>query len=75
MTQTIELKGETITLGQLLKLLDLVDGGGDVKRYLHETPPTVNGELEGRRGRKLREGDVVTLQDGSAFIIRFAESK
>lgn len=52
-----------ITLGQLLKLVDEVSSGGEVKPYLSSNSPLVNGEPENRRGRKLRPGDVVVLKN------------
>ncbi len=55
----IEIGSEHITLAQLLKLADLVDSGGGARQFLAETPVRVNGELDARRGRKLRAGDVV----------------
>jgi len=60
--QKISIRGEFITLGQLLKLTGEVPTGGEVKDYLAETTPIVNGEPENRRGRKLRVGDVIVLQ-------------
>ena len=47
-----------IRLGQLLKLAGLASGGGDVKAILADGV-TVNGEPDDRRGRQLRDGDVV----------------
>jgi ribosome-associated protein len=55
----VQIRGDMIRLGQLLKLADVVDGGGEVKDYLAETPVLVNGEPEDRRGRQLHPGDVV----------------
>ena len=54
----IAIRGDMIRLGQLLKLAGLAGGGGDVKALLAEGV-TVNGEPEDRRGRQLRQGDVV----------------
>lgn len=54
----MEIRGEMIRLGQLLKLADLAGGGGDVKAIL-EDGVTVNGAPEARRGRQLHPGDVV----------------
>ena len=51
-----------IRLGQLLKLADLVDTGGDVRTLLDSDAVTVNGEVERRRGRQLQRGDVVAVQ-------------
>lgn len=60
--QQIRIRGEYITLGQLLKLTGEVPTGGEVKDYLAEEAPLVNGEKEDRRGRKLRPGDVVEFK-------------
>jgi ribosome-associated protein len=57
----VVIKGEYITLGQLLKLVGEVDSGGQIKPYLEEQTPLVNGQPENRRGRKLRAGDVIEL--------------
>jgi ribosome-associated protein len=54
--------GEPIRLGQFLKLADLVELGSDVKLLLGEGSVQVNGEVETRRGRQLRAGDVVTVR-------------
>lgn len=58
----IEVRGEYITLGQLLKLAGEIGTGGEVKDYLNEISPIVNGEKENRRGRKLRPGDIVEFK-------------
>jgi ribosome-associated protein len=58
----IFVKGDHITLGQLLKVAGEIESGGQVKNYLDEETPLVNGQPEKRRGRKLRPGDVVMLQ-------------
>ncbi len=55
-------RGEYITLGQLLKVMGLIGTGGEVKSFLADAAITVNEEAENRRGRKLRPGDVVTLE-------------
>ncbi len=58
----IAITTEHLTLGQLLKLVGEVGSGGEVKEYLIQEVPIVNGEPEQRRGRKLRVGDVVVLK-------------
>ena len=55
---------DTIRLGQLLKLADLVDSGAEVKDVLMSGAVHVNGEPEERRGRQLHRGDVVRV-DGA----------
>jgi ribosome-associated protein len=61
--RTIELRSgeETIRLGQLLKLVDAVPSGAQVKDVLTSGDVTVNGEAEERRGRQLHRGDVVSV--------------
>ena len=61
MSREIAIRGSTIRLGQLLKLADVVGGGGEVKAFLAETEVLVNGEPDARRGRQLHPGDVVSL--------------
>jgi ribosome-associated protein len=55
------IRDEMIRLGQFLKLAGLVDSGADAKPVLAERLVRVNGEVETRRGRQLRRGDVVAL--------------
>jgi ribosome-associated protein len=61
--RTIEIRpGEgTIRLGQLLKLVDAVPTGAQVKDVLASGDVQVNGEPEERRGRQLHRGDVVSV--------------
>ena len=48
-----------IRLGQLLKLVGLVDSGGAARGLIESGEVRVNGEPEVRRGRQLAAGDVV----------------
>lgn len=48
-----------IRLGQLLKLLNLVETGGAARKLLASGEVRVNGEVETRRGRQLTAGDTV----------------
>lgn len=57
-----------ITLGQFLKLKDLIHSGGAAKHFLVEHIIMVNGEPENRRGKKLRSGDVVNI-DGREYRV------
>lgn len=60
---------EYITLQSLLKITDLISSGGMAKIFLQENDVKVNNTLEKRRGRKLYQGDKITLLD-TAFIIK-----
>lgn len=57
--RAIEIRDESIRLGQLLKLAGLVGSGSDVKALLADGAIAVNGEPETRRARALVPGDVV----------------
>ncbi len=62
--RTVSLRSgeETIRLGQLLKLVDAVPTGAQVKDVLLSGDVRVNGEPEERRGRQLHRGDVVSVE-------------
>ena len=62
--RTVDLRSgeDTIRLGQLLKLVDAVPTGAQVKDFLHDGTVRVNGEPEERRGRQLHRGDVVAVE-------------
>jgi ribosome-associated protein len=51
------------TLGRALKASGLVGTGGEAKVLIQAGEVSVNGEVETRRGRRLREGDVVEVGD------------
>lgn len=57
----IEIYTEYITLAQFLKLADLITNGGEAKFFLAQNEVKVNGENDNRRGRKLRDGDMVEV--------------
>jgi ribosome-associated protein len=57
----VAIRGDTIRLGQLLKLAGLADSGGDARALLNAGAVAVNGEPEARRGRQLHAGDVVAV--------------
>jgi ribosome-associated protein len=61
--QEIKIRGDMIRLGQLLKLSDLAGSGANARDLLLESGVTVNGEIEVRRGRQLRRGDVVAVAE------------
>jgi ribosome-associated protein len=65
----IELRGEMIRLGQLLKAAGLVGSGADAKGRIAEGAVRVNGEVELRRGRQLHRGDVVALADAAVRLV------
>jgi ribosome-associated protein len=57
----VPIRDESIRLGQLLKLADLVEDGARAKEAIARGLVEVNGMVETRRGRQLVAGDTVTL--------------
>ena len=60
---------EFITLQALLKELGITHSGGAIKSFLSEHSVYFNGELENRRGKKLRIGDKVDIPDMNIDIL------
>lgn len=69
MERDVAIRGDTIRLGQLLKLAGIVGGGGELKAFLAATPVQVNGEPDARRGRQLHPGDVVAVGDERLRVV------
>lgn len=69
MHEQIGINTEYITLGQFIKLLNILESGGMVKAFLQDEGVLVNGELEHRRGRKLYPEDVVEVQGVGSFKV------
>jgi S4 domain protein YaaA len=51
-----------IQLGQLMKIVGLIETGGQIKSFLSQNPIQVNQRPEQRRGRKLYPGDQIMVQ-------------
>ena len=59
----LPIRGESIRLGQALKLSGLAESGGEARALIEDGEVTVNAEVETRRGRQRRHGAVVALGD------------
>jgi ribosome-associated protein len=57
----VAIREDTIRLGQLLKLAGLADSGAEARELVQDGAARVNGEIETRRGRQLRRGDIVDV--------------
>ncbi len=55
-------------LDQFLKLVGIVQTGGEAKIVIKSGKITVNGIVENRRGRKLIEGDQIIF-DNETYIV------
>ena len=64
-----ELNGsEFIELNKLMKLMRWVGSGGESHQWIDAGEVQVNSEVETRRRRKLRAGDVVQFQGKSVVV-------
>ena len=61
--QKVTLKTEFITLNQLLKLVGISFKGAEAKYMILDGKIKVNGEVEIRRGKKIRSGDIVEFEE------------
>ena len=61
MKETVLIHTEYIKLDSFLKLASAVSSGGEAKILIEEGKVSVNGELCTVRGKKLRPGDLVSL--------------
>ena len=61
---------EFIKLGQLLKAAGLSETGADAKEDILSGKVIVNGEAEYRRGKKLKDGDIVSFSGKTIKIIK-----
>ena len=64
----MKIDGEFIKLDSFLKAVAAVSSGGEAKILIQDGQVKVNNEIESRRGRKLRQGDRVTL-GRSEFLV------
>lgn len=71
--QLVHIGTEYITLDAFLKWVGVADTGGHAKALIAENMVKVNGEVESRRGRKLRPGDRIAVEGGTWLIARQGE--
>lgn len=69
-TFTLRPDDEFIELNKLLKLESLVQSGGHAKVVINDGQVKVNGEVELRKRKKLRPGDIVVFEDNEITIAR-----
>lgn len=64
----VAIRDETIKLGQFVKLANLVETGGEAKELIAQGQVTVNGIVDTRRGKTLKDGDVVAVSGQTARV-------
>ncbi len=67
-TTSIAIKTEFIRLDQLLKFSGLVDTGGMAKEIIQQGYVFVNGECCTMRGKKIRPGDKITVENETVLV-------
>ena len=67
--KNIQITTEFIKLDSLLKLSGLYQTGGEAKNAIQAGNVTVNGMICTQRGKKIRIGDRVTVNDQTALIV------
>jgi ribosome-associated protein len=72
---SVEIETETIRLSQLLKLANLVQDGAEAKFRIAGKEVRVNGIVEIRRGRKLRNGDLVEFDGAVCKVVAGSSSR
>lgn len=65
----IKIKDEYITLGQFLKFAGIVSSGIEAKMIISDGQVVVNGDIETRRGKKLRQDDQIQFDDELYIVI------
>ena len=69
--EIINITSEYIKLDQLLKFANLTENGADAKFLVQNGYVKVDGEVEQRRGKKLRGGEVVEIDyEGQYFCVK-----
>ena len=68
-TVEIKIKTEFIKLDSLLKYAGVVETGGIAKEIIAEERIKVNGEVCTMRGKKLRPGDKVQVEETDSEIL------
>ena len=68
----ITITTEFIKLQDLLKFAALAETGGEAKLMVQEGLVSVNGEICTQRGKKIRPGDEVVLND-QHLTVRYAD--
>lgn len=67
--EKIKIDTEFIKLDQFLKMVNIAGSGGQAKIMILSEEIKVNGVIETQRGKKLRSGDTIEVEDKKFQII------
>lgn len=62
-----------IKLDNLLKFSGIAESGSFAKMMIQSGDVLVNGEIELARGKKIKAGDHVTIQDSHIYVVQDKE--
>lgn len=68
----VQLDHQPIELCKLLKIADLVSGGGEAKMVIAEGYVYLNGEVEFQKRKKVYDGDLIAF-NGDELILKVVE--
>jgi ribosome-associated protein len=68
-SNTLALRGPSITLAQALKAAGLADSGAQAKHLVRDGSVTVNGAVVTQPGRQLRAGDRFGIAGGPEWTV------
>lgn len=71
----VEIRTPFIKLEQLMKLAGLTDTGGFAKEIIQAGAVSVNGEICTMRGKKIRNGDVISVEHFEVTVIAPVEEE
>ena len=66
----IEINKEFIKLGEFLKLACVCPTGGEAKLLIIDSKVKLNGEICTMRGKKLTDGDIISVND-MEYIVKY----
>ena len=66
--ETVKISGDFIKLDSLLKFAGFTDTGGIAKEAVQAGKIKVNGEVCTQRGKKIRPGDVVGIDELDVLV-------
>lgn len=67
--EKVKINTEFITLGQLLKFVDVIDFGGEAKSYILKHTILIDGVHTKQRGKKIYPGMKVIIDNSMFFEI------
>lgn len=68
MNNVVLIEGDSITLGQFLKLTKIISTGGQAKFFIETNNIKINNNIVNGRSTKIFSGDVVWINNKAYFV-------